>query len=393
MGIREPVIIDAVRTPVGKRGGQLKGWHPADLLAHTLSTLSSRNELDPDRLNDVIAGCVLQRGEQTGNIGRNAVLGAGLPEALPATTIDRQCGSGQQAVHFAAQGVAAGGYDFAIGCGVESMSRVELGPLFTPGGPPGEWYGQRSLARYGGNLPAQGPSAEMLVDKWGLSREQLDAFSVQSHRKAAEATDQGYFAGQLAPVEVAGPDGGPMSMARDEGIRSPVDPQRLAQLQPVFASDGVITAGNASQMSDGAAAVLVADRSAAEVAGLRPRARIVAMAAAADDPILQFTAILPASRQALEMAGLGIHQIDLAEVNEAFAPVPLIWQQEFGFPADRLNVNGGSIAIGHPLGSTGARLLTGLLGELERGLGEGLRLRGFRDCSVSSSAPVAGTAC
>ncbi|MHB1500619.1 MAG: thiolase family protein [Candidatus Dormibacteria bacterium] len=366
MTTREPVIIDAVRTPVGKRGGQLKDWHPADLLAQTLATLVARTDLDPEHLDDLIAGCALQRGEQGGNIARNALLGAGLPESLPGTTIDRQCGSGQQAVHFAAQGVVSGAYDFAIGCGVESMSRVDLGALFVPGGPPGEWYGERSLARYDGGLLAQGPSAELVVSKWGLTRTELDAFSVESHLRAAAATETGCFRAQLVPVDVTGPGGDKVRMTRDEGIRYLPDPARMAQLAPVFAPDGTITAGNASQVSDGAAAVLVGDRAAAEKAGLRPRARILAMAVAAADPILQFTAILPATRKVLAMAGLEIEAIDRVEVNEAFACVPLIWQREFGVSSDRLNVNGGSIAIGHPLGSTGARLLTDLLCELER---------------------------
>ncbi|MGE9809483.1 thiolase family protein [Janibacter sp. G1551] len=363
---REAVIVDAVRTPVGKRGGQLRNWHPVDLLAQTLSHLTERTGLDPDRISDVIVGCALQRGEQTGNVARNALLGAGLPIALPGTTLDRQCGSGQQAVHFAAQAIKSGEYDFAIGAGVESMSRVDLGPLFAPGGGQGDWYGERALARFEGNLPAQGPSVELVAAKWGFTREQLDAFSIQSHRRAAAATDAGHFASALVPLDGTDKDGSVAPMARDEGIRPDIDPARVAALQPVFSPDGVITAGNASQMSDGAAALLVADRAAAEAAGLRPRARIVSMAVAADDPVLQFTAIVPATQKALDQAGLTIGDIDLVEVNEAFSPVPLLWRQEFGYPEDQLNVNGGSIAIGHPLGSTGARLLTQLVGELER---------------------------
>lgn len=363
---REAVIIDAVRTPVGKRRGQLRDWHPADLLAQTLSHLTERSGIDPGRLSDVIVGCALQRGEQSGNIGRNALLGAGLPLGLPATTLDRQCGSGQQAVHFAAQAIKSGEYDFAIGAGVESMTRVDLGPLFVPGGGRGDWYGERALARFDGNLPAQGPSVELVAEKWGFTREQVDAFSVESHRRAAAATDAGHFASALVPIDGLGKDGTITPMSRDEGIRPDIDPARVASLQPVFAQGGIITAGNSSQMSDGAAALLVAERGAAEAAGLRPRARIVSMAVAADDPVLQFTAVLPATRKALDQAGLTIADIDLVEVNEAFAPVPMLWREEFSYPADQLNVNGGSIAIGHPLGSTGARLLTQLLNELER---------------------------
>ncbi|PRY49549.1 acetyl-CoA C-acetyltransferase [Knoellia remsis] len=363
---REAVIVDAVRTPVGKRGGQLRTWHPVDLLAHTLAHLTERTGVDPERLSDVIVGCAIQRGEQTGNVARNALLGAGLPIGLPGTTLDRQCGSGQQAVHFAAQAIKSGEYDFAIGAGVESMSRVDLGPLFVPGGGRGDWYGERALARFDGELPAQGPSVELVAKKWGFTREQLDAFSVQSHLRAAAATDAGHFASALVPLDGTHKDGTIAPMVRDEGIRSDIDPARVAALQPVFSPDGVITAGNASQMSDGAAALLVAERAAAEAAGLRPRARIVSMAVAADDPVLQFTAIVPATQKALDQAGLTVGDIDLVEVNEAFSPVPLLWREEFGYPEDQLNVNGGSIAIGHPLGSTGARLLTQLVNELER---------------------------
>ena len=247
---REAVIVDAVRTPVGKRGGQLRDWHPVDLLAHTLAHLAERTGLDPDRLSDVIVGCALQRGEQSGNVARNALLGAGLPTAVPGTTLDRQCGSGQQAVHFAAQAIKSGEYDFAIGAGVESMSRADLGPLFVPGGAQGDWYGERALARFDGNLPAQGPSVELVATKWGFTREQLDTFSVQSHRRAAAATDAGHFASALVPLDGAAKDGSTAPMTRDEGIRLDIAPARVAALQPVFSPDGVITAGNASQMSD-----------------------------------------------------------------------------------------------------------------------------------------------
>lgn len=363
---REAVIVDAVRTPVGKRGGQLREWHPVDLLAQTLSALVERTGVDHQLLSDVIVGCAIQQGEQAGNVARNGLLGAGLPLTLPGTTLDRQCGSGQQAVHFAAQAIKSGEYDFAIGAGVESMSRVELGPLFIPGGPRGQWYGERALARFDGNIPAQGPSAELIISKWGFTRKQLDDFSIRSHQRAAAATQAGYFASQLVPVDGTAKDGTVAAMTRDEGIRSVLDPEKMAALAPVFSPEGAITAGNASQMSDGAGALLIAERSKAEAVGLRPRARIVSMAVAADDPVLQFTAVLPATQKALDQAGLSISDIDLVEVNEAFAPVPLLWAAEFGYPQDQLNVNGGSIAIGHPLGSTGARLLTQLLNELER---------------------------
>jgi len=249
---REAVIVDAVRTPVGKRGGQLRDWHPTDLLAHTLATLAERTGLPPERLADVIVGCAIQRGEQSGNIARNAVLGAGFPDSLPGTTLDRQCGSGQQAVHFAAQAVRSGEYDFAIGAGVESMSRVDLGPLFNPAGPRGDWYGEKALARYDGNLPVQGLSIELVVDRWGFTRDDLDEFAAGSHATAHHATEVGYFADQLVPIELTAEDGSSSLMTRDEGIRANVDRERMAALVPAFRPDGAITAGNASQMSDGA---------------------------------------------------------------------------------------------------------------------------------------------
>lgn len=342
---------------MGKRHGALSAWHPTDLLAHTLRTLVTRTGVDPDRLDDVIGGCARQVGEQSGNLTRFAALGAGLPPSLPATTIDRQCGSGQQAVHFAAQGIRSGEYDFAIACGVESMSRVDLGPLFDPDAPEAPFYGAEAMARYDGNLCAQGPSAELLVEKWGLTRGELDEFSMRSHRRAHAATEAGSFAAQLAPIP---------GLCRDEGIREHVDPEKIASLKPAFGSDGTITAANASQLSDGAAALLIADARAAAAAGLQAKAVIRSMTVAADDPILQFTAIIPAARSALDDAGLSINDIDRIEVNEAFAPVPIIFAREFGIGYDKLNVNGGSIAIGHPLGSTGARMLTDLVYELHR---------------------------
>ena len=268
--MREAVIIDAVRTPVGRRGGQLKDWHPTDLLAESIKTLVERSGVDVDRLADVIAGCVLQRGEQAGNIARWASLGAGLPATLAATTIDRQCGSGQQAVHFAAQAIRSGDYDFAIGCGVESMSRVDLGELFDPSKGLGPFYGRLALARFEGNLCAQGPAAELVTKKWGLTRAQLDEYSIRSHERAHAATEAGIFQNQLVRIEIAGADGAKAAMTRDEGIRATIDRAKMASLKPAFAADGAITAANSSQISDGAAAVLVADRATAEAAGMRP---------------------------------------------------------------------------------------------------------------------------
>lgn len=360
--------MDAVRTPVGRRRGKLAHIHPADLLAHTLSYLTERSGVDPSRLSDVITGCGAQNGEQAHNIGRWAALGAGLPEKLPATTIDRQCGSGQQAVHFAAQAVRSGEYGFAIGCGVESMSRVDLGPLFDPSRGPGTWFGMRALDRYDGAVPAQGPSAELVAAKWGLTRADLDAYSIESHRRAAAATDAHAFDSQLVPLAMEGNESRsePQISATDEGIRRNIDPDKVASLAPVFNPHGVITAANSSQISDGAAAVLVADHAVAADAGLRPKAVIRAMAVTADDPVLQLTAVVPATLMALAQAGLTLDDIDRFEVNEAFACVPLMYMRELGLDAERVNVNGGSIAIGHPIGSTGARMLTDLVHELHR---------------------------
>lgn len=353
----EAVIVDGVRTPVGRRGGALAGWHPTDLLAYTLEKLVDRIGVDAYSLDDVIVGCALTRGEQASNFARYAVLGAGLPETLPATTVDRQCGSGQQAIHFAAQAVRSGDANFVIAAGVESMSRVELGELFNPSLGPGPWYGQLSAQRFHGMLGAQGPSAEAMIRKWGLSREELDEFSVESHRRASRATEAGFFLDHLVAIG---------SQTRDEGIRPSIDRGKMAALSTPFDPQGAVTAANSSQLSDGAAALLVADRTVAEAAGLRPKAVIRAMAVAADDPVLQFTAILPAARKALSRAGLGMDDIDRVEVNEAFACVPMVFAREFGVDMNRLNVNGGSIAIGHPLGSTGARMMIDLVYELHR---------------------------
>ncbi|MFZ2174227.1 MAG: thiolase family protein [Rhodococcus sp. (in: high G+C Gram-positive bacteria)] len=366
MTVREAVIVGAVRTPVGKRGGVLSQWHPADLLGLTLRNLVERSGIDPVLVEDVIAGCVLQNDQQSSNIGRHAVLSAGFPESVPAVTVDRQCGSGQQAVNFAAQGIIAGTYDLAIACGVESMSQVPMPSAFQPGAPLGPQYGPIELARYDGGLMAQGPSSELMNEKFGLSREALDAFSIRSHERALAATRAGKFRDQFVPVTADPHDPSGPVIDADEGIREHLDPAKIASLKTVFAADGRTTAANASQLSDGAGALLIADREFAEKNGLVPRARFRALSVAAADPVIQFTAVLDATRKALERSGLSVADIDLFEVNEAFAGVPLMFQQEFGIPDDKLNVNGGSIAIGHPLGSTGARMLTDLLCELER---------------------------
>jgi acetyl-CoA acyltransferase len=359
---REAVIVEAVRTPVGRRGGQLKAWHPVDLLAHTLQALVARAGIDAALIDDVIAGCVSQVGEQAVNVGRNAALAAGFPENVPGTTIDRQCGSSQQAIHFAAQGVISGAYDAVIACGVEAMTRVPLGASIESG--PGQPYGPRMLHRYNGALVHQGISAELIAQKWSLSRDQLDALSLESHRRAAHAHAEGRFDSQIVPVPVS--DGAAELITQDEGIRADTSLEKLAALKPAFQTDGMITAGNASQISDGAAALLIMERAAAERLGLRPRARFVAFSLAGADPILMLTAPIPATQRALERTGLALDQIDLIEINEAFASVVLAWQRETGADLARVNVNGGAIAIGHPLGASGARLMTVLLHELER---------------------------
>jgi acetyl-CoA acyltransferase len=364
--MKEAVIVDAVRTPVGKKGKALADWHPADLLAHTLSALVERTGIDPGMVDDVIAGCVRQVGEQSMNIARNAVLGAGFPETVPATTIDRQCGSSQQAAHFVAQGIMSGSYEVAIACGVESMSRVPLGEAFEIGGPAGPWYGGYATSRYDSGLVSQGTSAEMIAREWKLGREELDEFSVQSHRRAARATEEGRFEGQIVPVPIRTEDGLVVEMTRDEGIRKTIDPEKMASLEPVFDPEGVITAGNSSQISDAAAALLIMERGVAARLGLKPRARFVSFALAGVDPIHMLTGPVPATRKALDNAGLDLADIDLFEINEAFACIPLMWQRETGADLDKTNVNGGSVAIGHPVGSTGARLMTVLLNELER---------------------------
>ena len=362
--IREAVIVDAVRTPVGRRNGQLKGWHPVDLLAQTLTALVQRTGIDPSLVEDVIAGCVSQVGEQSLNVGRNAALAAGFPESVPGTTIDRQCGSSQQAAHFAAQGVMSGAYDVAIACGVEVMSRVPMGSSSEQG--PGRPFGSQMVRRYDNGLVHQGISAEMIAKKWNLSRENLDALSLESHRRAAHATAEGRFTSQIVPIPVKQEDGATVMFSQDEGIRPDTTLEKLAGLKPAFTADGSITAGNSSQISDGAAALLIMERATAERLGLKPRARFVSFSVVGDDPILMLTGPIPATRRVLDRAGLTLDQIDLVEINEAFASVVLAWQHETGADMSRVNVNGGAIALGHPLGASGARLMTVLLNELER---------------------------
>jgi len=361
---REAVIVEAVRTAVGRRGGRLKDWHPVDLLAQTLSALVQRSTIDSGVVEDVIVGCVSQVGEQSLNVGRNAVLAAGFPETVPGTTVDRQCGSSQQAIHFAAQGVLSGAYDVAIAGGVEVMTRVPMGSSYMQG--PGEPFGSQMLKRYDNGLVHQGISADLVAQKWEISRNELDEFSLESHRRAGRATAEGRFSSQIVPIPVKNEDGTTSVFEQDEGIRTDTSLEKLASLKPAFKPDGLITAGNSSQISDGAAVVLIMERETAERLGLKPRARFVSFSLAGDNPILMLTAPIPATFKALERAGLTMNDIDLVEINEAFASVVLAWQRETRADFQRVNVNGGAVAIGHPLGASGARLTTVLLHELER---------------------------
>lgn len=361
--MREAVIVDAIRTPVGRRNGRLKDWHPVDLLAQVLAAMVERTGIDAGRIDDVIVGCVSQVGEQSLNVGRNAALAAGFPETVPGTTVDRQCGSSQQAIHFAAQGVMSGAYDIVIAGGVESMTRVPMGASVQGPGVP---FGNLMMSRYEGKQFNQGIGAELIAQKWELSRAELDAFSLESHRRTAQATAEGRFVSQILPIQVKNEDGTTSMFERDEGFRTDTSLEKLAGLKPVFMSDGVITAGNSSQISDGAAAVLIMERETAERLGLKPRARFISFALAGDNPILMLTAPIPATRKALAKANLTLDHIDVIEINEAFSSVVLAWQRETHADMRKVNVNGGAVAIGHPLGSSGARLTTFLLNELER---------------------------
>lgn len=360
------VIVDAVRTPVGRRNGALREWHPVDLAALVLRTLVERNQIDPERVDDVIMGCLTQVGEQALNVGRNAVLAAGFPESVLGTTVDRQCGSSQQAIHFAAQGVMAGAYDLVIAAGVESMTRVPMGSAILNG--PGLPFGPQMTARYDGvgGLVPQGLSAELIAEQWKLSRDELDAFSLESHQRAARATDGGCFASELVAVPAAPGRRRAGEVVADEGIRRDTTMDALGGLKPSFKPGGMITAGNSSQISDGSAAVMVASEQLAERMGWTPRARFAAFALAGVDPVLMLTGPIPATTRVLERAGLTLDDIDLFEVNEAFAPVVLAWASDLHADMERVNVNGGAIALGHPLGCSGARLTTTLVHELER---------------------------
>ncbi|HZX39036.1 MAG TPA: thiolase family protein [Streptomyces sp.] len=362
--MRDAVIVEAVRTPVGKGkpgGGALHEERPVDLLARTLAALVERAGIDPVLVDDVVGGCVTQVGDQSLNITRNAVLAAGFPESVPGMTVDRQCGSSQQAAHIAAQGVISGAYNIAIACGVESMSRVPMGSNVLPGSDP---FGLKLGERYPEGLVGQGISAELIAARWKISRGEQDAFALESHRRAAGAWERGEFDREAA-----------WAGQRDETVRPGTSAEVLGGLRPAYYDPVMeqrfpeigwqVTAGNSSPVNDGAAALLIMGGDVAERLGLRPRARFHSFAVAGDDPLLMLTAIMPATEKVLARAGLGIEDIDLFEVNEAFASVVLAWQRETGVDADKLNVRGGAIAIGHPLGGSGARIMTTLLHNLE----------------------------
>ena len=359
------VIVDAVRSPLGKRNGRLKNWHPVDLAAEVMNSLVERTGVDPARIDDVVMGCVMQVGEQALNVARNAVLAAGWPDTVPGTTVDRQCGSSQQAAHFAAQGVIAGAYDIVVAGGVEVMSRVPMGSSVADrnfGFP----FGPRVQTRYApqGGLVGQGISAELIAEKWNISREDLDAFGVRSQEFAQRATREGRFQNEIIPVL----DAEGNMMTTDEGLRE-TSIEKLASLKPSFKpveEGGRVTAGNSSQITDGATAVLIMSEEMAKKLGLKPRARFINFAMAAEDPRFMLTAPIPATKKVLERAGLTMDDIDLVEINEAFASVVLAWEKELHPDMDKVNVNGGAIALGHPLGASGTRLMTTLLNELER---------------------------
>ena len=365
----EAVLIDAVRSPMGKGkpGGALSSLHAVDLLAQTIAALLQRTGIDPGRVDDVVTGCVSQAGEQSGNVGRMAWLAAGFPEHVPAVTVERKCGSSQQAVHFAAQGIMAGAYDVVVVAGVESMSRVPMGVARMDADP----YGPSVTERYAPGLVSQGVAAELVAARWKLSREQLDEYSARSHERAGAAADSGGFDREIVPITL--PDG--TVVDKDESIRRGTTPEKLAGLKPAFENPAIaerfpeirwsITAGNSSQITDGASALLLMSRAKCEELGYTPRARVHSMAVCGDDPLLMLTAPIPATRKVLERSGLSLSDIDHVEINEAFAPVPLAWLAEFDVDIAKVNPRGGAIALGHPLGASGARLMTTMLHALE----------------------------
>ncbi len=357
-GLRDVVIVDAVRTAIGRREGSLRDVRPDELGAHVLKEVTRRAGIEPRMVEDVVFGCVAQTGEQGANIARLAALEAGFPIEVPGVSLDRMCGSGQQAIHFAAQAIGSGQMDVVIAGGVESMTRVPIGSDF-----PDTWSPELT-DRY--EIVPQGISADLISDKWGLSREELDRYSYESHVRAGRAIREGRFESQITAVEVTAPDGERVRFERDEGVRAEPSLERMAALQPAFKPDGRITAANSSQISDGAAAVLLMSRKKATELGLRPRARLRATAVVGSDPTLMLTGPIPATRKALDKSGMAIGDVDVTEINEAFASVVLAWAREYVPDMERVNPNGGAIAMGHPLGATGAILMTKLINELER---------------------------
>jgi acetyl-CoA acyltransferase len=372
--MRDAVIVEAVRTPVakGKPGGALSSVHPTDLLSYSLSALVDRTGIDPGIVDDVIIGTVGQVGKQAGNIGRRGVLAAGYPESVPATTIDRQCGSSQQAISFAAQGLIAGAYDVVVAGGVESMSSVPIGSARLGL----DWTGERMAARYPEGLVVQGVGAELIAARWGLSREQLDAYAVMSQQRAAAATERGAFDRQIVPVKVTREDGSVELVMHDESIRPGTTAEALAGLKSAYFDAAVaerfpeigwhITAGNSSTLNDASSALLLTTSEKAAQLGLRPRARLHTMVATGSDPLLMLSGVIPATEKILARSGLSLDDIDLFEVNEAFASVVLAWQKDTGVSLDKVNVNGSGISIGHPLGASGARIMTTLIDNLEQ---------------------------
>ncbi len=365
MSIQEAVIVEGVRTPIGRRNGKLAGWHPTDLLAHTLKHLVEKTGIDPGSLDDVIAGCGRPVAKQSSNIARWALLGAGFPDHVPGITVERACGSGQSAVNLVNHSIVAGEFHLAIGGGVESMTHADLGPMFNPSYGAPDWYGDWFEERYEGRMIGQGLAAERLAQKYGIVRQEMDEFSVRSHQLAKKGWDDGVFQRHMAPIDYRTADGETGEMTRDEGIRETLSLEKMATLKTPFLEGGQITGGNASQMSDGASVLLQADRATAESLGLKPIARIVGAGVAGADPVLTFEGIIPATHKALDMAGMTLDQMDRVEVNEAFAPVSLLWLKEFDYPIEKFNSYGGAIAIGHPLGASGPRLLCDVLSQLE----------------------------
>ena len=368
----EAYIIDALRTAGGRRNGALRDWHPVDLGAAVIDALVAKSGIDPAAIEDVIVGCVSQVGEQSFHVGRNMVLASTLPESVPAVTIDRQCGSSQQALHFAAQAVMSGTQDVVIAAGVEHMTRVPMGSptmLAMQAGVGGAPWSKTLLERFGVTEFSQFTGAQMIADRYGFTREMLDAFALESHRRAAAATDAGAFGDEIVPLKIVDADGNETRHTRDEGIRRDASMEGLAGLK-TLQPGGVITAGNASQICDGASGVLIVNERALKAHGLTPIARIDNLTVTAGDPVIMLMEPIPATRRALERSGRTIAEIDLYEVNEAFAPVPLAWLHEIGGEHDRLNVNGGAIALGHPLGASGTKLMATLV--------HALRARGKR---------------